>query len=107
MTAPSQLFPAPFLTTHSEATARLLALTLQRLKPRVMSMTMGQLAVDYANMQQQNHSDSVIAKALKAVNRDRVRVAHKKRTPAAERALRNNVGQQMWTIVGALRVLYP
>lgn len=75
-------------------------------KTRVMSMTMGALAHDFANLQQQNHADSVIGATLKLVNKDRIRVAHKKRTAAAERALRLNVGQQMWRLVGAMKEIY-
>jgi hypothetical protein len=75
-------------------------------KERVDKLTMGQLAHDLTNMQKQNHSDSIIASTLTQLNTDRIRVAHKKRTPAAERALRANVGGQMWKIVGALREIY-
>ncbi|WP_249012255.1 hypothetical protein [Conexibacter sp. DBS9H8] len=75
-------------------------------KPKVDKMTMGALAIDFTNMQNQNHSDSVIAATLKQLNKDRIRVAHKKRSAAAERALRANVGSQMWRIVGALREIY-
>ena len=75
-------------------------------KQRVYSMTMGALAVDFQRLQQQSHADSVIAATLDAVNKDRIRVAHKKRAATAERALRLNVGQQMWRIVGALKEIY-
>lgn len=75
-------------------------------KTRVHKMTMGQLARDFKNIQKQNHSDSLIGTALEQLNKDRIRVAHKKRTPAAERTLRANVGGQMWKIVGALREIY-
>lgn len=75
-------------------------------KDRVYSMTIGQLATDFARLQHQNHSDSVIAAALDKVNRDRIRVAHKKTSATAERALRLNVGQQMWRIVGALKEIH-
>lgn len=75
-------------------------------KAKVYRMTMGALARDFRNLSQQNHSDSVIGDTLTLVNDDRIRVAHKKRTAAAERALRANVGAQMWRIVGALREIY-
>lgn len=73
---------------------------------KVLRMTMGELAGDFSNMTNPNHADSVIGKTLKQLNKDRVRVAHKKRTPVAERALRKNVGGQMWKIVGALREMH-
>lgn len=75
-------------------------------KAKVFRLTMGGLARDFANMQKQNHSDSIIGATLTQLNRDRIRVVHKKRAPAAERALRTNVGGQMWKIVGALREIY-
>jgi hypothetical protein len=75
-------------------------------KEKVFGMTMGALARDFMNMQKQNHSDSIIGSTLTQLNKDRIRVAHKKRTAAAERALRRNVGGQMWKIVGALREIY-
>jgi len=40
----------------------------------VNKMTMGQLAINFANIQAQNHADNVIGKALATVNRDRVAV---------------------------------
>jgi hypothetical protein len=75
-------------------------------KARVDSMTIGALAIDFDNLQHQNHSDSIIAATLDKVNKDRIRVAHKKTSAAAERTLRLNVGQQMWRIVGALKEIY-
>lgn len=75
-------------------------------KAKVYKMTMGQLAKDFANLQPQNHADNVIGSTLSQLNQDRIRVAHKKRTAPAERALRANVGGQMWRIVGALREIY-
>lgn len=78
----------------------------QLTRAKVDQMTMGALAKDFGKMQQQAHGDSVIAGALTLVNKDRIRVAHKKRRPAAEKALRNNVGGQMWRIVAALREIY-
>lgn len=73
---------------------------------RIDKMTMGQLGRDYQNLQKQTHSDSVIASALQRINKDRIGVAHKKRQSATEKALRENVGSHMWTIVAALREIY-
>lgn len=75
-------------------------------KQTVENLTMGQLAGDMSRMTPQTHSDSVLVGTLQALNRDRVRVAHKKREPAAERALRTSVPVHMWRIVQALREIH-
>jgi hypothetical protein len=75
-------------------------------KAQVDNLTMGQLAGDFSRMQKQNHCDSILAAGLAALNDDRILVAHKKRETAAERALRDNVGPQMWRIVHALREIW-
>jgi hypothetical protein len=70
---------------------------------KINSMTMGQLANAFRDIQAQNHADTIIGKALTKINRDRVGVAHHKARPATERRLRTNVGQHIWTIVAALK----
>jgi hypothetical protein len=74
-------------------------------KAQIDKMTMGALAKDFTNLQQQNHADSVIGQTLTHVNPDRILVAHKRLSAAAEKKLRKNVGPQMWRIVAALREL--
>ncbi len=66
-------------------------------------MTMGDLAAEFARIQNQNHADSMIGQALAKINRDRVNVVHRKSKTTTERRLRVNVGQHMWTIVAALK----
>jgi hypothetical protein len=70
---------------------------------QINRMTMGDLAADFAKIQNQNHADSMIAQALARINKDRVNVVHKKRKATTEKRLRQNVGQHMWTIVAALK----
>jgi hypothetical protein len=70
---------------------------------QINRMTMGDLASDFAKIQNQNHADSVIAQALVRINKDRVNVVHKKKKKTTEKRLRSNVGQHMWTIVAALK----
>jgi hypothetical protein len=68
-------------------------------------MTLGGLATAFASIQTQNHADAIIGRSLAAINRDRVGVSHFKGKANVEQRLRRNVGQHMWTIVGALKVL--
>jgi hypothetical protein len=70
---------------------------------QINRMTMGNLAADFAKIQNQNHGDNMIAQALARINKDRVNVVHKKRKATTEKRLRQNVGQHMWTIVAALK----
>lgn len=72
---------------------------------QVNGMSMGRLAVDFGRLQHQNHSDSIVGATLTILNKDRIRIAHKRGKASAERALRTNVGQQMWRIVAALKEL--
>jgi hypothetical protein len=69
----------------------------------INKLTMGQLASKFRSIQAQNHKDSVIAKALGRINKDRVGVVHHKRKATTEKRLRVNVGQHMWVIVAALK----
>jgi hypothetical protein len=68
-------------------------------------LTMGQLAVTFSQIQNQNHADSVIGQALKKINKDRVGVVHHKSKVGTEKRLRTNVGQHMWIIVAAMKEL--
>jgi len=71
----------------------------------INKMTMGKLAVIFAAIQSPNHADSMIGRALTTINKDRVGVAHHKARKTTERRLRVNVGQHMWTIVAALKLM--
>lgn len=68
-------------------------------------LTMGQLAGAFANIQAQNHADSVVAQLLSKLNQDRIAVVHHKRRATTEKRLRTNVGQHMWAIVAALKMM--
>ncbi len=71
----------------------------------VNRMTIGQLKDAYLAIDTPNGIDAKVATALKRINPDRIRVAHKKRSPRQEKALRQNVGKQMWIITNALSEL--
>lgn len=68
-------------------------------------MTLGQLAIAFANIQTPNRNDTVVAQALAAINPDRVGVAHHKNRKATESRLRRNVGRNFYVIVAALKAL--
>ncbi len=68
-------------------------------------MTMGQLANAFGRIQAQTHADSTIHKLLAGLNKDRIGVVHHKKKAWTEKRLRTNVGQHMWKIVAALKLL--
>lgn len=68
-------------------------------------MTLGQLAVAFGEIQNQNYTDSAVGKVLALLNRDRVGVAHHKRKATTEARLRRNVGKHMWNVAAALKEL--
>jgi hypothetical protein len=72
---------------------------------QIDKLTLGQLAVAFAEIQNQNHADASIAKVLARINKDRVGVAHHKAKPATEARLRKNVGRHMWSVIAALKEL--
>ena len=72
---------------------------------QIDKMTMGQLVRAFGSIQAQNHADSQVHKALSALNRDRIGVVHHKKKAWTEKRLRTNVGQHMWKIVAALKLL--
>lgn len=80
-------------------------------KPRKLTnkiidkLTMGQLKDCFANIVSQNYADSAIAAALERVNKDRIGVVHRMNRAATENRLRKNVGQHMWVIIDALKVI--
>jgi|ERR1700687_218099 len=71
----------------------------------INKMTMGKLAETFAAIQSPNYADSIIEQALTTINKDRVGVAHHKARKTTEKRLRANVGQHMWTIVAALKLM--
>jgi len=72
---------------------------------QINKMTMGQLVGAFGSIQAQNHADSQIHKALSTLNKDRIGVVHHKKKVWTEKRLRTNVGQHMWKIVAALKLL--
>jgi hypothetical protein len=68
-------------------------------------MTMGQLVVAFRRIQAQNHADSTVYKVLATLNKDRIGVVHHKKRARTEKSLRTNVGQHMWKIVAALKLI--
>lgn len=72
---------------------------------RINRLTLGQLAVTLGSAQPLNSSDSILLKALTQINKDRVGITHKNKSPATERSLRKNVGLHMHVILRALEDL--
>lgn len=70
---------------------------------QVDRMTMGQLAQLFTRIQNQNADDALLGKTLRAVNKDRIGVAHHKGRRVTERRLRANVGRHMWSLVSGLQ----
>ena len=66
-------------------------------------MTLGQLADMFSRIETPNNTDKTLGKTLRQINKDRVRLAHRKLQVRTERSLRLNVGRHMWVIVAALR----
>ena len=77
--------------------------------PRILTdrqidrLTMGQLALAFSQIQNQNKADAVVSQALNDIYPDRNAVAHHKSKAETERRLRSNVGEHMWTIVKAMK----
>ncbi len=74
-------------------------------KDEIDSLPLGALKDRFKAIDKPNHSDAEIASCLQQLNPDRIRAAHKKRDGRAERALRQNVGKQMWVVLKALKQL--
>ena len=72
-------------------------------RKKIDGMTMGGLKTTFLAIRAPNGADAKIAGVLKRLNPDRIRVAHKRRSPQAEQALRRNVGRQLWTIVAGVK----
>jgi hypothetical protein len=74
--------------------------------PEVTRMTMGQLAGAYRRIKNPSKRQQIVGAALKTVYADRNLATHHEGTSAAERKLRQNVGNDMWVIVNALVELH-
>jgi hypothetical protein len=72
----------------------------------VDKMSLGVLAVAFANIQTPNHSDIALASILAKINPNRILAAHHKNTAAAERKLRKYVGQDVWLFIAGLRKIF-
>lgn len=83
----------------AKGTGKLVALT----GPQINRLTIGQLAKHFQQILNPTLDDSLIGTALKSVNPDRVARVHRKRQSASEMRLRQNVGQHMHAIIGALK----
>jgi hypothetical protein len=70
-------------------------------------MTLGQLANAFQHIDLPNVKDKQLSDLLPRINGDRVGVAHHRQKAATEQSLRKNVGEHMWGIVGALKLLEP
>ena len=66
-------------------------------------LTLGQLADAFCQMMKPKAIDALLCSGLKAINPDRINVAHRKMDKRAERRLRENVGRHMWNIDNLLR----
>jgi hypothetical protein len=65
----------------------------------------GALATAYAQIATPNLAQSIVAKALRQINDDRVAITHRERSAATENRLRKNVGRHMFMIMNALKAL--
>ena len=72
---------------------------------RVKKMTLGQLAIAYSEIVAPNLLDSNLAKALAAINGDRVDAVHHTNNVKLINKVKKNCSKHMWTIVNALRQL--
>ena len=66
---------------------------------------MGRLAGVFAKIQNQNRADSLIGKTFNSINKDRIGVAHHKAKKVTENRLRKNVGNHMWSMINAFKVV--
>ena len=66
-------------------------------------MPQGALAKAYGEISTPTHTDIVLGKALKMVNKDRITAVHKTHTAKNNTKVRVQVGQHLWTIVSALK----
>lgn len=96
-----------FIADHTSGRIQL----VRNNKPRVVKkadaerLTLGQLAQTHGEIVAPNNADIVIAKALSAINPDRVGAVHRGNDTRTRAKLRKNVSQHMWTVVNALRSL--
>lgn len=74
-------------------------------KEEIEKLTMGKLAGAYRRVVAPTTVDTQIYDALSRVNRDRNRVTHQKNEKVTTESLRKNVGQHMWIIIGALKLI--
>lgn len=71
----------------------------------IKRMTVGQLIGAYSKIQNQNQKDSTYQKALTSILDDRNDAVHHSNKPKISKRLRATVGQHMWTIVSALKLV--
>jgi hypothetical protein len=69
---------------------------------KVERMTLGQLSVAFANIQNQNQQDSLISSTLEMINPTRVALTHKRSQQTAEEAIRRDVGKHVYAAINCL-----
>ena len=74
---------------------------------QIRRQTLGQLAENFGRIQNRNHTDSVIANILPAINPERVGLAHHRNDALVEEQLRRNAGNHMHAIIACLEELVP
>jgi hypothetical protein len=72
----------------------------------VEGMTLGRLAVTFAQIQTPNQADIEIGRVLAEINPHRIAVAHHKTTARTETQLRKHVGKAVWLLVAGLRKVF-
>jgi len=68
-------------------------------------LSLGQLADAFAAIQKPNQTDTLVGQVLATINPDRVNLTHFEGDTRKEKKLRANVGQHMWRILAALKVI--
>ena len=65
-------------------------------------MTLGALKDAFGKIQNQNHKDAVIYSTLQLLNKTRPKLAHHKKSAAAEAEIRQSAGNHMYTVITCL-----
>jgi len=72
---------------------------------KITRLSLGQLADAFAAIQKPNQTDTLVGQVLATINPDRVNLTHFEGDRRKEKKLRANVGQHMWRILAALKVI--
>ena len=71
----------------------------------VDGMTLGQLGNAFKDIQNKTHKDSIIESTIALINKNRVGLAHKRRSAAIEKQLREDIGKSMYIVIACLTEL--